>query len=556
MNPTGFADQTAPDSLPKGWTWAALAEIARINPALDVRITDDARQVSFVPMAAVDEGFGGVQRPQVRDFGQVKKGYTPFQMDDVIMAKITPCMENGKGGVIRGKPGEVFFGSTEFHVLRARTGVLPAWIGSFLAQERIRRAARLGMQGSAGQLRVPQEFLERLHLPLPPSAEQQRIADRIDELFTDLAAGVAALKRVRRNLSRYRAAVLHSAVTGRLTEAWRKQHGPPEEPGSKLLERILVERRRQWEKRTLAKYEAKGKEPPKNWRDRYPEPAPPKPSADGSPLPPLPEGWCWASMDQLFSTVRNGTAIVPRADQGIPILRISAVRPLRVDLEDVRHLTETEAQRADAWVEGGDLFFTRYNGSTRLCGVCGRVVECDFPLVHPDKLIKCRVVDGLVNGEFVEIAANSGHSRATIESRLRTTAGQVGVSGTDVKNTPIPMPPLDEQSTIVEAVNEKLSQIDALEAEVERGLARASRLRQAILKAAFEGKLVPQDPTDEPASVLLRRISKEATTQAASGYRDNGAVRRKRAQPIRPVAKARQVARALNARCAERKRRR
>src|SRR5689334_1642935 len=113
------------------------------------------------------------------------------------------------------------------------------------------------------------------------------------------------------------------------------------------------------------------------------------------------------------------------------MLRISAVRALGIDLQDVRYVTAEQAQSEDAWLEPGDLLFTRYNGSIRLCGVCGRVEALDHAILHPDKVIKCRTVPGLINDAFVEIAANAGHSRATIRSRLRTTAGQVGVSGAD-----------------------------------------------------------------------------------------------------------------------------
>lgn len=288
-----------------------------------------------------------------------------------------------------------------------------------------------------------------------------------------------------------------------------------------ILHEFRNERRRLWEQRTLAKYAKDGRTPPNNWLSRYVEAAPPK----TDDLPELPGGWCWASMDQVFSVVRNGTAVVPRAQSGVAILRISAVRPLRVDMTDVRFLTTSEADAADSWVEAGDLFFTRYNGSTRFCGVCGRIESISFPVAYPDKLIKCQVVPALVDGAFVEIAANAGYSRAAIESRLRTTAGQVGVSGTDIKNTPLPLPTLAEQSAIVEAVNEKLSQIDAMEAEVERGLARAARLRQAILKAAFAGKLVPQNPDDEPAAKLLERIKAEREVELP---RANGAGKPKR----------------------------
>jgi type I restriction enzyme S subunit len=156
--------------------------------------------------------------------------------------------------------------------------------------------------------------------------------------------------------------------------------------------------------------------------------------------------------------------------------------------------------------------------------------------VHPDKLIRCQIASKSIAPAFLETASNSWITRTAIERCLRTTAGQVGVSGTDIKSAPVPVPPYPEQLAITETVQEKFSQIDAMEAEVERGLARASRLRQAILKAAFAGKLVPQDPNDEPASVLLERIRAErARRLAETNGRPKRAPRKKTATRTRSV---------------------
>jgi type I restriction enzyme S subunit len=140
-----------------------------------------------------------------------------------------------------------------------------------------------------------------LQVPVAPLNEQERIVAKIEELFSDLDAGVAALERAKANLKRYRAAVLKAAVEGKLTQKWRAEN-PPKEPASKLLARILKERRKKWEQEQLAAYKAKGKQPPKNWRDKYKEPAGP-----GANLPALPEGWCWACLSQLLAEpLRNG----------------------------------------------------------------------------------------------------------------------------------------------------------------------------------------------------------------------------------------------------------
>jgi type I restriction enzyme S subunit len=339
-------------------------------------------------------------------------------------------------------------------------------------------------------------------LVVAPSLEQERIAIKIEELISDLDAGVAALERAKANLKRYRTAVLKAAVEGRLTEDWRKKNSP-KESAAQLLQRILKERRKKWEKAQLAAYAKSGKSPPKNWKDKYKEPTAP----DTSNLPELPKGWCWAILDQILVYLRNGYFQSPSsAETGTPILRINAVRPMQVDFSEVRFLDTIKGNVDDYFIQNNDLLFTRYNGSVDLLGVVGMVRGCTDKILHPDKLIRVKLAIDNPLPSFVEIAANVGISRKHMVGRARTTAGQTGISGTDVREMPILLPPLDEQIQIVVEVAEKLSQIKAAETIIEHGLQRAARLRQSILKRAFEGKLVPQDPRDEPATVLLGKI--------------------------------------------------
>jgi len=137
------------------------------------------------------------------------------------------------------------------------------------------------------------------------------------------------------------------------------------------------------------------------------------------------------------------------------------------------------------------------------------VRSCFLPTLHPDKLIRVKMALAEPLPPYIEKASNVGVSRAYIESKARTTAGQTGISGSDIKQIPIPLPPLAEQEQIVSGVEQRLSVITQLEAIVQTNLKRSERLRQSILKEAFAGRLVPQDPNDEPASVLLERIHKD-----------------------------------------------
>jgi type I restriction enzyme, S subunit len=163
-------------NLPETWRLVRLSAICEINPPpfRDEKPSPDTL-VSFVPMAAVDEVEGKITRPETRALRDVSKGFTPFRENDVLFAKITPSMENGKAAIATGLQNGVGFGSTEFHVLRPTEHLLPDYLFYFIRQPGFRERASAAFVGSAGQQRVPQDFLERVLLLLPSFPEQQRV---------------------------------------------------------------------------------------------------------------------------------------------------------------------------------------------------------------------------------------------------------------------------------------------------------------------------------------------------------------------------------------------
>ena len=212
-------------ALPEGWTLQLLSEVAQINPPLGRSVASEDTPVTFVPMRAVGVEGSGFIATETRPYREVKRGYTAFRSGDIIMAKITPCMENGKTMLVPQVPGDICFGSTEFHVIRPSEGINGKWLELFLLSQSTRREAKLKMMGSVGQLRVPASFLQSLQVPVPPLSEQSRVAQAVEELSLDLAAGLAALERCREKLQLYRASLLKAAVEGDLTANWRSR--PP-----------------------------------------------------------------------------------------------------------------------------------------------------------------------------------------------------------------------------------------------------------------------------------------------------------------------------------------
>jgi type I restriction enzyme S subunit len=408
---------------------------------------------------------------------------------DVIFAKITPCMENGKVAPVVGLVGEFAAGSTEFHVFRpAATDQRYLWY--WLVGRGFRGRAKRNMSGSAGQLRVPVDWLRKADFPLAPLAEQRRIVARVDALFAEIAEGEAALLEVRKGLDTHRRALLKAAVSGELTKGWRAAN-PASETGLERLARIAAERTT----KTAAKRRA-----------RRTADAPP---LDMSRLTALPEGWTWATVNELKNgDQRNGISIAGSpSPPGVKAMRLDALTARGLNLEAVRYIPLPEDRVQDYRVNSGDLLISRANGSPEFVGRAVYVAEFRETVVFPDTIIRYPLGTDQQIGRWIELAWNSPLGRSQIRRLAKTTAGILKISQEDIAQIALPFPPPDEATEILRRVSDALTAATDTLAMLDAEAADAARLKQSILKAAFEGRLVPQDPADESASALLARIA-------------------------------------------------
>ena len=268
----------------------------------------------------------------------------------------------------------------------------------------------------------------KLPIPSPPKPSQQAIVSKIEELFSELDKGIESLLTAKQQLKTYRQSVLKWAFEGKLTNEYIK---------------------------------------------------------DGE----LPTGWKRVKLGELMGSVRNGYSKKPDEIGQFKILRISSVRPNKVDINEVRFL-EKEIGIENSLLEN-DLLFTRYNGSIDFVGVCGRVPKLSEKLFYPDKLIRCRPkMNEWFHAAYIDYASNSRLARQFVLSKIKTTAGQTGISGSDIKEIPISLAPIKEQNLIVQAIESRLSVADKMEESITQSLQQAEALKQSILKKAFEGKLL------------------------------------------------------------------
>ena len=354
--------------------------------------------------------------------------------------------------------------------------------------------------------------LKTFEIPLPPLPEQHRVVAKIEELFTKLDVGINELHKAQSQLKRYRQSVLKAAFEGKLTEAWRAEHQDKIEPASVLLERILKERREKWEAEQLKQMQAKGKMPKDDkWKVKYKEPVAP----DTGDLPELPEGWKWIKLEQVTDLITKGSS--PRwqgfnyVDKGILFLRSQNVGWGGLNLSNIAYLPEAfNKKERKSILETGDVLLNLVGASIGRAAIASDELE-GANMNQAVALIRL-VKDGLDN-KFLMNYLISPEAQSTIHGK-KVDVARANLSLTDVSEFAVPLPPLPEQQAIVSEVESRLSVADEVEKTITAELKRAEQLRQSILKKAFSGKLVPQDPNDEPASVLLERIKAEKSQHA------------------------------------------
>jgi type I restriction enzyme, S subunit len=390
--------------------------------------------------------------------------------------------------------------------------------------------------------RVKFDQLGKFKLLLPPRREQSRIVEKLEELLSDLDAGVAELKAAQRKLMQYRQSLLKAAVDGTLTADWRAarlaslsprvrragrtgvreapatwsansrhplpipspgmREGVEAETGAELLQRILAERRSRWEQKQLARFAEQGKTPPKGWQSKYPEPV--APDTDG--LPELPEGWVWARLGQLLDSLTSGSRDwAPYYGRGnCTFVMAQNVRPWRPDFS-FRQLVDpplNDRDRLRSKIAMDDILVTIVGANTGQTCRVDLELEDHFvcqsvALLRPTESSMSEYINAVLNSEE--------HGQKQLRD-MNYGAGRPHLSFDQLESVLLPLPPLSEQQAIIAALEDRSRKISIVDEDIHQAHRQAAAQRKNLLRAAFAGQLVSQDPGDEPASELLARI--------------------------------------------------
>jgi type I restriction enzyme S subunit len=457
--------------VPGGWITAQLGAIAEVNPhPLDSSKFPDRQPVGFIPMAAVDAASGSVSEVEERPLREVRgKSFRTFQEGDILFAKITPSMENGKAAIVPALPSNLGFGSTEFHVLRPARGIDPRYLWRLIRAPRFRAEAKQHMTGSVGQLRVPTGYLRGVTVPLPPAAEQRRIAECLEGLGQRRSAAGDRLKTARANLEHLRRAVLAAACSGRLSEDWRGAHS---DASAEPLLVELLEARQDSGGRRKAKPHSPG-------------------LASASQIEQLPSSWRLVRLGSLFEVTTGATPLRKNPayyENGtIPWVTSGAVNAgtITAPTELITPLA-LEETNVKLFPEGTLLVAMYGEGQTR-----GRVAELGIE-AGTNQAVAAILFSGTQAPlrPFVRLFFEDSYQRV----RAKSAGGvQPNLNLGMLQDTMLPLPPPEEQAELVKRAQKALAITEALAAEAKKAGKDLSRLDQAALSMALKGKLVPTE---------------------------------------------------------------
>ncbi|OBY57374.1 restriction endonuclease subunit S [Pseudomonas sp. AU12215] len=446
--------------LPNGWALARLDELADLNPKQSF---DDELSAGFVPMSHAPTNFLGKLRFDERPWGEIKKAYTNFKDGDVIFAKVTPCFENSKAAIVESLPNGIGAGSSEFYVLRPSSDEVSAkYLLAAVKSLDFLREGAANMTGAVGLRRVPKQFIAGYEVPVPPAHEQTRIAQKLDELLEQVGTLKARIDAIPDLLKRFRQSTLTAAISGRLTEEWRTQNEP-------VLDQELLA---QLDENEFSI-------------------------------------WPTVRLKDVARDFSYGSSAKSQKAGEIPVLRMGNIQSGQLVWDDLVFSSNPEEINKYS-LQAGDVLFNRTN-SPELVGKTA-IYKGEQAAIYAGYLIRIRCSKRLTP-EFLNYALNSPYGRNYCWRVKTDGVSQSNINAKKVADFRLGLPNVEEQTEIVRRVEQLFAFADQLEAKVQNAKERIDKLTQSILARAFRGELVPQDPNDEPASVLLERIKAQRAAE-------------------------------------------
>jgi type I restriction enzyme S subunit len=454
--------------LPLGWARATIADVTQTVDTVNPRANPEF-EFTYVDISSIDNSVQVIAAPKVLQGAKApSRARQLLRSGDTVFSTVRTYLRN-IGYVDASLDGAV--GSTGFAVLRPASGIN----GRYLYYNSLTNGFVDGltavMRGTSYPAVVDSQVRE-MPIAIAPTTEQERIVAVIEEQFSRLDAGVVALELVRKNLKRMRAAVLQAAVTGQL-----------------VTQRSVDEPAQSW----LAAF---GKE-----------------LAEGIDESGVPPGWVRASIGSLKTWSLYGPRFTSDdyVPTGVPVLRTSDITPSgKILVDQAPKLALSKSELAKYQVCVGDILVTR----TGSIGTVAFIAD-ETPAIPGAYLILYRFGLPIEFAEYLFYCLQSPQIKHQLIGKSAG-IGRPNLNAPSIDAIVVNVPPFAELQRILVAVKQALSVVDGLEAALDLEGVRSKRLRSAILATAFSGKLIPQDPTDEPAAVLLDRIATEHVSSNGS----------------------------------------
>jgi len=431
--------------VPKHWQLKRLKFVCNINPTkAEISHLANDTKVSFCPMELV--GNGTISTETTKLIEEVRQGFTYFRDGDVVVAKITPSFENGKGAIASNLVNGLGFGTTELHVLRPSSSISRKFLYYLTASGVFREVGAAQMYGVAGQKRVPNEFLNDFPAPLPPIQEQKSIAHFLDCETTRIDTLITKKRELIKLLEKKRAAIVTEAVT-----KGRDRHVPLKDSSLEWFDGVEI-----------------------------------------------PEHWRITRLKFLTSQITVGIVVTPAkyyVDSGIPCLRSLNVKEGKLlDTDLVFISSESNELHFKSMIFEGDVVIVRTGqpGSTAVVDKRFHGANCiDLIIVRKSYILDSHYLSYLASSDFSKIQFELGSDGAIQQHFNVSTAA----------NLQVLVPPLDEQKSIVSFLDQKLFQFDKLTRQIDESVKELEKYRQALITAAVTGKIDVREEVESDRGV-------------------------------------------------------